>query len=99
MPWRCLSCGAPIDPYLADTGQPIFRSYRRVVANLAQSVELKRLCADGAEPTPQTMRGLTVPRPVRVASVEHIGKEIIVDPSDASDDSTAGMLSAAEVLI
>jgi hypothetical protein len=36
---------------------------------------------------------------VRVASVEHIGKEVIVDPTDAGEDSTAEMLSATEVLI
>jgi hypothetical protein len=62
--WRCLSCGSAIDPYLADTELPIFKMYRRVVANLAQSIELKRLTASGAEPTPETMRGLTIPRPV-----------------------------------
>jgi hypothetical protein len=91
--------GAPIDPYLADTAQPIFKTYRRVVANLAQSVELKRLRADGAEPTPHTMRGLTIPRPVRVVSIEHIGREVIVDPTDANEDVTAEMLSATEVLM
>jgi DNA-binding phage protein len=96
-PWRCLSCGAPIDPYLADTEQPIFKTYRRVVANLAQSVELKRLCADGSEPTPRTMRGLTIPRPVRVVSIEHIGKEVIVDPTDANEELTAQMLSETSV--
>ena len=52
-PWRCLSCGAPIDPYFADAEQPIFKTYRRVVASLAHAVELKRLCGDGAEPAPE----------------------------------------------
>jgi DNA-binding phage protein len=70
-----------------------------VVANLAQSVELKRLRADAAEPTPHTMRGLTIPRPVRVVSIEHIGREVIVDPTDANEDVTAEMLSATEVLM
>jgi hypothetical protein len=28
--WRCLSCGAVIEPYLADTELPIFKMYRRV---------------------------------------------------------------------
>lgn len=55
-PWRCLSCSAPIDPYLSDTEQPIFKSYRRVVASLAHAVELKRLRGDGAEPAPGMMR-------------------------------------------
>jgi hypothetical protein len=60
-PWRCLSCGASIDPYLADTEQPIFKTYHRVVASLAHAVELKRLAADGAEPAPNAVLGLTMP--------------------------------------
>jgi hypothetical protein len=98
-PWRCLGCGASIDPYLADTSQPIFKTYRRVVANLARSIELKRLPASGAEPTPETMRGLTIPRPVHVTSIEHIGKEVIVDPTDTLEELTAEQLSSTEVLV
>jgi hypothetical protein len=97
--WRCLSCGASIDPYLADTEQPIFKTYRRVVANLARTIELKRLPASGAEPTPETMRGLTIPRPVHVTSIEHIGKEVIVDPTDTAEELTAEQLSSTAVLV
>ena len=98
-PWQCLSCGAPIDPFLADTGLLIFKTYRRVVANLAQSIELKRLPASGAEPSPENMRGLTIPRPVRAVSVHHMGKEVIVDPTDTSEELSAEQLNSTEVLI
>jgi hypothetical protein len=60
---------------------------------------LKRLPASGAEPTPETMRGLTIPRPVHVTSIEHIGKEVIVDPTDTAEELTAERLSATEVLV
>jgi hypothetical protein len=98
-PWRCLTCGAPIDPYLADTEQSIFKTYRRVVAGLAHSVELKRLCADGTEPMPGKMRGLTIPLPVHVTSIEHIGKEVIVDPTDTPEGMTAEQLNATDSLV
>ena len=98
-PWRCLSCGAPMDPYLADTGQPIFKSYRRVVAGLAHAVELKRLCADGTEPVPGKARGLTIPRSVHVTSIEHMGKEVIVDPTDTPEELTAEQLNATYSII
>ena len=98
-PWRCLSCGASINPYLADTEQSIFKTYRRVVANLTRSIELKRLVASGAEPTPATMRGLTIPRPVYVTSVKHIGKEVIVDPTDTAEELTAEQLYATDPVI
>jgi hypothetical protein len=98
-PWRCLSCGVPIDPYLADTSQSIFKTYQRVVANLAHSVELKRLCADGTEPAPLAMLGLTIPRPVQVMSIEHMGKEVIVDPTDTPEELTAEQLSATDPVI
>ena len=39
------------------------------------------------------MRGLTMPRPVRVESVTHVGKEIIVDPTDTAEDLTAEELA------
>lgn len=97
--WRCLSCGAAIDPYLADTSEPIFKTYRRVVASLARSVELKRLCADGLEPAPGKLRGLTIPRPVHVTSIQHMGKEVIVDPTDTAEDLTAEQLSATDPVI
>jgi DNA-binding phage protein len=88
-----------MDPYLADTGQPFFKTYRRVVASLAHAVELKRLCAGGAEPMPGKMRGLTIPRPVHITSIEHMGKEVIVDPTDTPEELTAELLSSTEVLV
>jgi hypothetical protein len=97
--WQCLGCGAAIEPHLADTEVPIFKSYRRVVANLAHSFELKRLPATGEESTMGTMRGLTIPRPVRATSIEHIGKEVIVDPTDTSEDLTAEELNATEPVV
>jgi DNA-binding phage protein len=62
-------------------------------------VELKRLSADGAEPTPGEMRGLTIPRPVHVTSIEHMGKEVIVDPIDTLEELTAEQLNATYSLI
>jgi hypothetical protein len=97
-PWRCLSCGASIAPYRG-YGPLRLQDYRRVVAHLTCSIELKRLPASGAEPTPETMRGLTIPRPVHVTSVEHIGKEVIVDPTDIPEELTAEQLSETEVLV
>jgi hypothetical protein len=73
--------------------------YRRAVANLAQSVELKRLPTSGAQPTPETMRGLTIPRPVHATLISHLGKEVIVDPTDTSEDLTAEELNATEPVI
>ncbi len=98
-PWRCLGCGASIHPYLADTSQPIFKTYRRVVASLAHAIELKRLGADGAEPAPGVIRGLTIPRPVNVTSIEHMGKEVIVDPTDTLEELTAEQLTATDPVI
>jgi hypothetical protein len=60
--------------------------------------KVKRLCADGAEPRPNSMRGLTIPRTVRVESVTVIGKEVIVDPTDTDESPTAEMLSVTEVI-
>jgi hypothetical protein len=77
----------------------VLKIYRRVVANLAQSIELKRLPASGAEPTPETMRGLTIPRPVHATLISHLGKEVIVDPTDTSEDLTAEVLNATEPVI
>lgn len=94
--WRCLTCGTPIDPYFADTEQSIFKAYHRAVASLAHAVELKRLRADGAEPAQGTMRGVTIPRPVHVGSIEHMGKEVIVDPTDTPEEMTAEQLSATD---
>ena len=97
--WRCLGCGAPIEPYLVDTDVALFKTYRRVVASLARSIELKRLGADGAEPAPGAMRGLTIPRPVHVTSIEHMGKEVIVDPTDAPEELTSEQLNATDPVI
>jgi hypothetical protein len=47
---------------------------------------LLRCCGDGAEPAPGSMRGLTIPRPVHVTSIEHMGKEVIVDPTDTPEE-------------
>jgi DNA-binding phage protein len=84
--WRCLRCGKPM-PSLR------FRSYDSVLHGTLDSFEVKRLCADGSEPGPKTMRGLTIPRPVRVESVTLIGKEVIVDPTEIAEGLTAEMLS------
>ncbi len=97
--WRCLTCGAPINPYLADTDEPIFKTYRRVVASLARSIEVKRLLADGAEFTATGMRGLTIRRPVRVTKIHHMGKEVIVDPTDSSEEVSAEQLYATDPVI
>jgi DNA-binding phage protein len=96
---RCLSCGTPIDPFLADTDEPIFKTYRRVVAELARSIEIKRLPAIGAEPTRETGRGLTIPRPVHVKSIHHIGKKVIADPTDTDEELTAEQLSATDPMV
>lgn len=61
-----------------------------------QSVDRKRLNADGAELS-GAMRGVTIARPVRVKPVTHIGKEVTVDPTDTDEAFTAEMLSATNV--
>jgi hypothetical protein len=53
--WRCLRCAQPF-PSLR------FRSYASVLRGTLDSFEVKRLCANGAEPGEHTMRGLTIPR-------------------------------------
>lgn len=98
-PWRCLSCGAPVDPCIADTDEPIFKTYRRVVADLASTVEIKRLLANGAEPTRETMLGLTIPRPVHVKTIHHMGKEVIADPTDTAEGFTAEQLYATDPVV
>jgi hypothetical protein len=45
------------------------------------------------------MRGLTIPRPVHAISTSHLGKEVIVDPTDTSEDLTAEELNATEPVI
>jgi hypothetical protein len=45
------------------------------------------------------MRGLTIPRPVHATSILHLGKEVIVDPTDTSEDVTAEELNATEPVI
>jgi hypothetical protein len=65
-----------------------------VVVSLAHALELKRLCGDGTEPMPGAMRCLTIPRPVRVKSIDHIGKEVTVDPTDTPEELTAEQLNA-----
>ena len=44
------------------------------------------------------MRGLTIPRPVRVELIILIGKEVIVDPTDTDEGLTAEMLSETSVV-
>ena len=92
--WRCLRCGEPWDFKL----RPRLKTYGSLIRSTLQGVERKRLCADGSEPTRRT-RGLLIPRPVHVETKTAIGKEVIVDPTDANEDLTAEMLSATEVLI
>ena len=89
--WRCLRCAAPI-PSLR------FRTYGSVLHGTLDSFEVKRLCADGSEPGEGTMRGLTMPRPVRVEHITLIGKEVIVDPTDTDEGLTAEMLSETAVV-
>jgi hypothetical protein len=72
--WRCLRCAQPFP-------SPRFRSYGSVTRGTLDSFEVKRLCANGDEPGPNTMRGLTIPRPVRVEWITAIGKEVIGDPT------------------
>ncbi len=92
--WRCLRCGTPWD----FDAFPRFRTYGEIVRATLQSFERKRLRADGSEPTQATMRGLTIPRPVRVESKGTIGKEVIVDPTDTDEGLTAEQLSATSVV-
>ena len=89
--WRCLRCAAPI-PSLR------FRTYGSVLHGTLDSFEVKRLCADGSEPGEGTMRGLTMPRPVRVEHITLIGKEVIVDPTDTDEGLTAEMLNETKVV-
>jgi hypothetical protein len=69
--WRCLRCGE-----LTLTLR--FRSYESILHGTLDSFDVKRLCADGAEPGPNT-RGLTIARPVRVESVTSIGPVTVQD--------------------
>jgi hypothetical protein len=89
--WRCLRCGQPT-PTLR------FRLYESVLHGTLDAFEVKRLCADGAEPGPNTMRGLTIARPVRVESVISIGKEVIVDPTDSDEGLTAEVISETSTI-
>ena len=91
--WRCLGCGAAWD---FDTF-PRLRTYGELVQRTLQTVNRKRLNADGSEPT-TVMHGVTIPRPVNVKLRTLIGKEITVDPTDTDEDYTAEMLSATNVL-
>jgi hypothetical protein len=91
--WRCLGCGAEWD---FDTF-PRLRTYGELVERTLQTLDRKRLNADGSEPT-TVMRGVTIPRPVHVKSRTYIGKEVIVDPSDTDEAYTAEMLSATKTL-
>jgi len=91
--WRCLSCGAAWD----FDSFPRLRTYGELVQRTLQTIDRKRLNADGSEPT-TVMHGLTIPRPVHVRLRTRIGKEITVDPTDTDEDFTAEMLSATNVL-
>ncbi|MGC2634109.1 MAG: hypothetical protein WA215_07850 [Candidatus Cybelea sp.] len=42
----------------------------------------------------ETMRGLTIPHPVRAVFISHLREEVIVDPSDANEDLSAKELNA-----
>ncbi len=76
---------------------PRLRTYGELVQRTLQTVDRKRLNADGSEPT-TAMHGVTIPRPVHVKSRTRIGKEIIVDPTDTDEDYTAKILGATDVL-
>jgi DNA-binding phage protein len=89
--WRCLRCAQPFPSRR-------FRSYGSVIHGTLDSFEVKRLCANGEEPGEHTMRGLTMPRPVRVEWITAIGKEFIVDPTETDEGLTAEMLSETSVL-
>ncbi len=91
--WRCLRCGTPWD----FERRPQLKTYGSLIRSTLQGAERKRLAADGDVPTRQ-MRGLLIPRPVRVEHVTPIGKEVIVDPTDTDEGLTAEMLGATEVL-
>jgi DNA-binding phage protein len=91
--WRCLSCGVAWD----FNTFPRLRTYGELVRRTLQTVDRKRLNADGSEPT-TVMHGVTIPRPVHVKLRTRIGKEITVDPTDSGEDFTAEMLSATDVL-
>lgn len=91
--WRCLRCGEPWD---VDVRRPL-KTYAQMIRSTLQGFEHKRLRADGGEPILATMRGLTIPRPVRVESKTAIGKEVIVDPTDTDEGLTAEMLSETNV--
>jgi DNA-binding phage protein len=91
--WRCLSCGVP---WNFDTF-PRLRTYGELVQRTLQTVDRKRLNADGNDPT-TVMHGVTIPRPVHVKLRTRIGKEITVDPTDTDEDFTAEILSATDVL-
>ncbi len=100
--WHCLSCGKPLDPFMADTEQSIFKGYVRVAGDLAASSGPKRLLTSGDEPNRHTAGGLTIPRPVHIESlddIEHIGKEVIVDPTETAEGLTAELLGETRVLV
>lgn len=92
--WRCLQCGARWD----FDRFPRLRTYGDVIRSSLRGVQRKRLYADGSELNSAAMRGITIPRPVRVESMTRIGKEIIVDPTDTDEGLTAELLSATSVL-
>ncbi|MGA8533204.1 MAG: hypothetical protein WB615_03730 [Candidatus Tumulicola sp.] len=89
--WRCLRCGKRFPSRR-------FRSYASILHGTLDGFEVKRLCANGNEPGEDTMRGLTIPRPVRVEKIVEIGKEVIVDPTDTDEGLTAEVLSATDAL-
>jgi hypothetical protein len=91
--WRCLSCGATWD----FNTFPRLRTYGEIVGKTLRRVDRKRLNADGGEPV-TVMRGVTLARPVQVQSVSRIGKELTADPTDTTEDFTAEMLSASEIV-
>ena len=91
--WRCLSCGVAWD----FNTFPRLRTYGELVRRTLQTVDCKRLNADGSEPT-TVMKSVTIPRPVHVTLRTRIGKEVTVDPTDTDEDYTAEMLSATNVL-
>jgi hypothetical protein len=91
--WRCLHCGKRWE----FASFPRLRTYGELVERTLWKVDRKRLKADGNEPS-SVMRGVTIARPVRVEKVTHIGKELVVDPTDTAEEQTAEQLNATNVL-
>jgi len=97
--WKCLSCGTPNRAVPRRYGTPDLQDVSPRGRQPRTVDRTQTPPAGGAEPTPETVRGLTIPRPVHVTLISHLGKEVIVDPSDTTEDLTAEELNATEPVI